>query len=389
MRLRDDMTEKKIGDEFYLVPFAGAQADRVRSVRLNATGAFIAKQLAFEITERALYETVAVNTGKRTSEVESDTDEFLAELEQRGLLEDDDSDFEVPLDAEFFDIAGIKMYVSGSVKAVNTYLSDKLYAFECAPFDDEEADHEVMITRGDPPEDGSLVFMTEEFILSENMSEYIFYYNGFKRVGASVVSKDFSHSVFFLKDRRKPDDELREELFIVMRTAFLLAALKDRKVAIHCVALQDKSGTFLLSGPSGMGKTTLATLITEAYKGVCIKNGDLALVGTEDGRPYFYGIPWCGTSETYSNTTAPVDMAAFLHQAQENRSVGLGYGQAQVSFFNRLITPSWTEEMLDAKLYCAGVISGKIKSYDYYFKNERKAAEVFYERRIADHTSVQ
>lgn len=375
MRLRDDVTVRKTGGKSYLIPFAGAQAGGIRGAELNSEAATILSDLSFEITQRALAEQVAVSSDAGVDEVAGSVKEFVAVLLKKELIREETPSRDEGPGGAFLDIAGIHVYIRDG-----EFLNEALKDFSCEPFEAGDTDLSVKVTCSYDAGSVALVFSTNEFSLYENADVYVFKYSVFERVKETVLDRNFSHAVFVVTDIF-PDEQIREEFFLCLRTAFLMCALKDRKVALHCAACADDSGAFLISGHSGMGKSTLASLVKDSYD-VSLLNGDLGLLGTENGKPFIYGIPWCGTSGIYTRGKHPLSSVTFIQQSQENRIARLDNGSSVMTFMNRLITPAWSQPMLDAKLASASSIIRAIRLYSFCFKNEPQAAEVFY-REIA------
>lgn len=75
-------------------------------------------------------------------------------------------------------------------------------------------------------------------------------------------------------------------------------------------------GGILLSGPSGIGKSTQAAL-WQRYGAAQTVNGDRALVRPDTGT--VSGVMYAGTSGICRNVTAPLRAVVLLHQAPESR----------------------------------------------------------------------
>lgn len=383
MRLRDDMAVKRIGDGYWLMPYGMSQAARSLSYRLNETAAFMARQMTSEITERALIEVVADRESAGTSEVAGDVHSFVTEMKDAGLVIDHRFSEFIPGNA-YLDIAGIHIVYDG----VMSVLDDRLLDFSCPTFDADETDLSVSVMPGVIDRRRLTLLTTDEFCLYESADSYDFCYRDFERIICTRVTKDFTHAVFLTEDPVLSDDRMREEFFLALRIPFLLAALKDRKVALHCSACADRYGAFLISARSGGGKSTLTDLIQSSYD-IRVLNGDLALLGTEDGVPYFYGMPWCGTSGICTTDSKKLTSVTFIHKAEENRIEELDSGKDAMTFLNRIITPAWSEKMLDARIISGMMVEKKVRMYEYFFKKEKEAGKVFYERRMSDNPGIQ
>lgn len=383
MRLRDDMAVKKVGDGYWLVPYGRAQAKRLLSYRLNDAAAFIARQMTSEITDRALCEIVADNCREKASEIADDVLSSVQEMKDAGLVTDHRFSEFIPGNV-YFDIAGIHIVYDGDASLPD----ERLMSFATASFDASQTDLSVSVMPGIIERQRLPLMETDEFVLYETADSYDFRYTQFERITYTRVTKDFTHAVFLVKGPYVADEKTRSEFFLALRIPFLLAALKDRKVALHCSACADSGGAFLISGRSGEGKSTLTDLIRSRYD-IRVLNGDLALLGTEDGVPYFYGMPWCGTSGIYTNEKMPLDSITFIHQAEENRIEKLMTVKRPITFLNRVITPAWSEKMLDARIISGMMVVKKTGMYEYFFRNEEEAGKIFYERRMSDNSGIQ
>lgn len=138
-----------------------------------------------------------------------------------------------------------------------------------------------------------------------------------------------------------------EELFNAMRIAFLVFAEKKNLFALHSASIVYKDRLWLFSAMSGIGKSTHANLWKDALN-VKIFNGDVNLINfTDAGVPMVYGIPWCGTSETSTQGEYPLGGIILLKQAPEDYVEQMTREDKIASILHRLISPLWTETMLD------------------------------------------
>ncbi len=126
--------------------------------------------------------------------------------------------------------------------------------------------------------------------------------------------------------------------------------LLDREgVILHASALVRNGKAHAFTGPSGMGKTTIALL---SPKNQLITDELMILRRSADGGILACGTPFIGDSlETGLNIQKPLQRLFYLVQAPENRVEPLNLRQAvtramgQVMFFDR--TPSQMLRLLD------------------------------------------
>lgn len=93
--------------------------------------------------------------------------------------------------------------------------------------------------------------------------------------------------------------------------------LRYGAAVLHASFVIVNGEALLFTGRSGIGKTTQAKL-WQKYRGAELVNGDRAALKFHDGRLYAYGVPFCGSSDTALNQSAPVKAIVSLSQADEN-----------------------------------------------------------------------
>ena len=101
--------------------------------------------------------------------------------------------------------------------------------------------------------------------------------------------------------------------------AFVYSSALHGTATIHasCVSVGNEACAFI--GPSGVGKSTHATLWLQHIKGAQLLNDDQpAIRPANDGRVYIYGTPWSGKTPCYRNEKATLKSIFFMEQAQGN-----------------------------------------------------------------------
>ena len=129
--------------------------------------------------------------------------------------------------------------------------------------------------------------------------------------------------------------------------------------ALHSSSILYQDKAWLFAGPSGTGKSTHAALWENEFE-TPLLNGDLNLIGISDEIPVVYGIPWCGTSGIYTANTHPLGGITLLKRAAGNGALPLTEDERQLKVMHRLISPSWTNEMLSRNLDFAADLQRRI-----------------------------
>ena len=104
-----------------------------------------------------------------------------------------------------------------------------------------------------------------------------------------------------------------------------------------------------------MGKSTHTALWHKLF-GTPYLNGDLNLVGIENGKLKVYGMPWCGTSGIFTTSTQELGGIVLLVRDDYDHLERLGEAEKIVRVMQRMISPAWTEEQMEKNLDFAGQI---------------------------------
>lgn len=116
--------------------------------------------------------------------------------------------------------------------------------------------------------------------------------------------------------------------------------LARNALVFHCAYILEKGQAILFSGPSGMGKSTQASL-WEKYRGVQTINGDRALLRQIDGQWYACGWPVCGSSGICQNQQYPIRAIVMLSQAKENAAQRLSPSEAFLQVYPQITANRW------------------------------------------------
>jgi len=188
-----------------------------------------------------------------------------------------------------------------------------------------------------------------------------------------TVQKDGGLTIAYCRPGAFEEEHI-EQLLHALRFGFLLLAQKHHLYALHSASILYRGKAWLFSGPSGTGKSTHTGLWHELY-GVPLLNGDLNVIGIQDGKPMVYGLPWCGTSGINTAENEPLGGIVFLRQAPENRVVIPTVSEKAFQLMQRLISPVWDASMLDEQAAFCESVSGRVPILSLYCTKEKEAAE--------------
>lgn len=129
----------------------------------------------------------------------------------------------------------------------------------------------------------------------------------------------------------------------------------------HAVAFSWRDRAWLLTAPSGVGKTTQFLNWQRLFPGeITVISGDMpVLEGREDGSVWIHPSSWNGKEDLRSRLSAPLGGLVLLEQGNENRIEPLCRSEAVGPIFRQLMALPETEEEilrmteLEDRLLCA------------------------------------
>ena len=236
---------------------------------------------------------------------------------------------------------------------------------------------------------GKTLIRNEELVVCENEQGYIILFPSMNQIREVHMTRDGRFAQIYVKGLDK--EKTKEELFHAIRHFFLFFAQRQGFFAIHSASILYRDQVWLFSGHSGMGKSTHTNLWKEQF-GTEIINGDLNLIGWSNGEqtnigqsvnkqgskgnPIVYGMPWCGTSGIASTKSYPLGGIVLLGRSDNDHFESLQNDQKIVRVMQRMISPVWTEDMLEANLECAAKLAKEVPIYYLLCTKEPSAAYV-------------
>ncbi|MBO4678254.1 MAG: hypothetical protein J5626_01145 [Lachnospiraceae bacterium] len=254
-----------------------------------------------------------------------------------------------------YKIAGITL----SVETDFAFDYDKLSLFEIK----EDAPVELTIRAGHCSTADAPVTFGQPIISSEYMDVYEvgntfrFLYNSSPDIH-SCEYDTLSHEADIVilygpkPGVESPDFTFEDHFFFAIRDVFFCYCQELGMISLHSSSIIYEGKAYLFSAPSGTGKST-HTNLWEEYCGVKPLNGDVALLSVEGGTVYAHGIPWCGTSEKYSNVTVPLGNIVFLKRGPANEIGMMNPFEAVLNICSRSFSPNWNKSLTEKTLNVA------------------------------------
>lgn len=425
---------KEIAGVHYLLPYGQKVADQRKGIVLNETGVFLWNELKTSMTDDVLAEKLVhyysadgevVNEtqdeiqDQMQDQIRQDVKQFVQELLSLGILQEclrpccaedaDDATCVYPTKEPFvgcLEIAGMRIALYGSRELISSQLD--AFLKDCSSAQEKskselQTESQIKMQIKMPVQmqieilqrttsfhpNGKTLIRNEELVVCENEQGYIILFPSMNQIREAHMTSDGRFAQIYVKGVDK--EKTKEELFHAIRHFFLFFAQRQGFFAIHSASILYRDQVWLFSGHSGMGKSTHTNLWKEQF-GTKIINGDLNLIGWSNGEqtnigqsvdkpgskghPIVYGMPWCGTSGIASTKSYPLGGIVLLGRSDNDHFESLTNDQKIVRVMQRMISPVWTEDMLETNLKCSAKLAKEVPIYYLLCTKEPSAAYV-------------
>ena len=135
--------------------------------------------------------------------------------------------------------------------------------------------------------------------------------------------------------------------------AYAFAAAQMGTMLMHASVIRWNGKGYLMTAPSGTGKSTHTRLWYDNIPGCDLMNDDNPVVRIIDGQAIVYGSPWSGKTPCYRNIQAPIGGLVRIQQRPENSIRKLSPVQAFCNLLPAMSNMKWDERVY--KGVCDGI----------------------------------
>ena len=130
-----------------------------------------------------------------------------------------------------------------------------------------------------------------------------------------------------------------------MMMAYAFSSAQQGTMLMHASVIRCGGKGYLMTAPSGTGKSTHTRLWYDNIPGCDLMNDDNPVVRVIDGQAIVYGSPWSGKTPCYRNTQAPVGGIVRIQQRPENTIRRLRPVEAFCNLLPAISNMKWDERV--------------------------------------------
>jgi len=372
MEIREGYLRTELGGKAYVLPFGQNIVDCCEGISLNETGEILWRGMESGCGNGELVTRLREEFGlseEMEGHLDEDVEHFQRYLADMGMLRGEETE-EYGWNPLYFAAGPLKVAYKGPEAVYEKYFSQ----FACGAGEDG-TDLTVQIACMPPRHrrNGRVLLRNKEVVLIDGGEDFIFLFPGFSALTEMQVRRDGSYALLFCEYDLIEGNA--QDIFHAIRFAVLVAASERGLFFLHSASFLYRGRAWLFSGKSGMGKSTHTNLWREAY-GVELLNGDLNMLGMEDGAVMVYGQPWCGTSGICTEKDYPLGGITFLRKARENLCEVPETPEKILALVQRMISPAWERELLERNIAFAERVEKCCPVWRLSCRPERTAAAV-------------
>ena len=161
-------------------------------------------------------------------------------------------------------------------------------------------------------------------------------------IGTMKVSDDYSYAEgYFQKNFVSYPERIRFlEPFSLL--ALQCRIIKEGNVILHAACVSIKDDAYAFSGPSGIGKSTRASIWVDTLNAEWI-SGDKPIVNPKNR--FVYGAPWDGSDHIFKNVCKPLKAILKVKRSHETNLRKMSYQEKYQFLMEQSFIPMWDKAL--------------------------------------------
>lgn len=146
--------------------------------------------------------------------------------------------------------------------------------------------------------------------------------------------------------------------------AYAFSAADHGTLLVHASVIRCGGRAYMMTAPSGTGKSTHTRLWYDNIPGCDLMNDDNPVLRIVDGSPIVYGSPWSGKTPCYRNVSAPVGAIVRIRQRPANSIRRLSPVEALVVLLPAMSNMKWDKRVYGGICDTISCLIGKCNVYE-------------------------
>lgn len=164
-----------------------------------------------------------------------------------------------------------------------------------------------------------------------------------------------------------------------MMIAFAFSTLHLDTLLVHASVIRKDGRGYLMTAPSGTGKSTHTYLWYKNIPGCDLMNDDNPVVRVIDGQAYVYGSPWSGKTPCYRNVSAPIGAIVRIQQQPRNTIRPMNPVESLATLLSQVSSMKWDKGVYHTVCQTISKVLTAVPMYELGCLPNAEAAQLCYE----------
>ena len=164
-----------------------------------------------------------------------------------------------------------------------------------------------------------------------------------------------------------------------MMLSYSFALCEEDTLLVHASVIRNNGRGYLMTAPSGTGKSTHTYLWYKNIPGSDLMNDDNPVIRIVENTAKVYGSPWSGKTPCYRNIEAPIGAVVRIQRSSENTIRRLSPIEAFAMMLPSCNNMKWDRRVYTAVCSSLNHLVATAKLWELGCRPDREAALVCYE----------
>lgn len=161
--------------------------------------------------------------------------------------------------------------------------------------------------------------------------------------------------------------------------AYAFSTVHKQTLLVHASVIRREGRGYLMTAPSGTGKSTHTYLWYKNLPGCDLMNDDNPVVRIVDGHSVVYGSPWSGKTPCYRKVEAPIGAIVRIQQRKQNEIRPMGTAESLAVMLSQVSSMKWDRDIYHAVCATLGKLFACTPMFELGCLPNAEAARLCYE----------